>query len=162
MTPIILLDNLAEFIKQKTENISLEVRTPPGEKAKRRPAEVHKMRLPKKEDSTKRVPYILLQILQGEDTMDDEGGPISRCKIRIVVSTYSEDQNCGAYDVLNVILRIRTELERVGIIADQFCLQKPLEYLIYPDDYAPYYFGEMMTNWTIPEIKREVEEIWQL
>ena len=35
-------------------------------------------------------------------------------------------------------------------------------YLIYPDDYAPYYFGEMMTNWTIPEIKREVEEIWQL
>lgn len=160
MTPIILLDNLADFIQQKTKDILLEVRAPLGEKAERRPAEVHKMRLPQKEDSTKRVPYILLQILTGEDTEEEDGTPVSMCKVRIVAATYSEDQKNGAYDVLNLIMRIRTELERVGIIADQFCLRRPLEYLIYPDDIAPYYFGEMITNWTIPEIKTEVEEIW--
>lgn len=160
MTPIILLDRLAEFVKEQTANIILQVRTEPGVPRKERPAEVHKMRLPKKEDNTKRIPYILLQILTGKDDTNNRGQKQSTCQIRIVVSTYSEDENVGAYDVLNVILRIRTELERVGIIAEQFCLQDPLEYIIYPDDYHPYYFGEMITNWTLPEIKREVEELW--
>lgn len=159
MTPIVLLDNLAEFVKEATANIVLQVKTDPGTQQKERPAEIHKMRLPRKEDSTKRIPYILLQILTGKDSHEN-GQQQSRCQIRIVVGTYSEDQNQGAYDVLNIILRIRTELERVGIIASQFCLQDPLEYLIYPDDYHPYYFGEMITNWSLPEIKREVEELW--
>ena len=63
MTPIVLLDNLAEFVKEQTANIILQVRTEPGADKKERAAEVHKMRLPKKEDSTRRIPYILLQIL---------------------------------------------------------------------------------------------------
>ena len=45
-------------------------------------------------------------------------------------------------------------------MAEQFVLQDPLEYIIYPDDYHPYYFGEMITNWSLPEIKQEVEQIW--
>lgn len=159
MTPIILLDNLAEFVKENTKNIILQVKTDPGTQQKERPAEIHKMRLPRKEDSTKRIPYILLQILTGKDDTEN-GQRTSRCQIRIVVATYSEDQKQGAYDVLNVILRIQSELEKVGIIANQFCLQDPLEYLIYPDDLHPYYFGEMITNWSVPEIKREVEELW--
>lgn len=157
MTPIILLDRLAEFVQEKTADIILQVRTEPGADHKERPAEVHKMRLPKKEDSTRRIPYILLQLLTGKDDEQEQ----STCQIRIVVGTYSEDENVGSYDVLNVILRIRTELEKIGIIGEQFGLQKPLEYIIYPDDYHPYYFGEMMTNWSLPEIKREVEELWQ-
>ena len=60
MTPIVLLDNLAEFAKKKTADIILQVRVQPGEEGKERAAEVHKMRLPKKEDSTQRIPYILL------------------------------------------------------------------------------------------------------
>lgn len=162
MTPIILLDKLAEFVEEKTRNIILQVKTEPGGKDnKERAAEVHKMRLPKKEDSTRRIPYILLQILNGKDDLNANlRAKESTCRVRIVVGTYSEDENQGAYDVLNVIMRIRTELQRVGIIADQFCLQDPLEYIIYPDDYHPYYFGEMITNWSIPTIKREVEELW--
>lgn len=161
MTPVILLDNLAEFVKEKTANIILQVRTQPGEEGKERPAEVHKMRLPQKEDSTKRVPYILLQLITGKDGMNDRGQQESVCQVRVVVATYSEDQNVGSYDVLNVIMKLRTELERKRILAEQFVLQDPLEYLIYPEDYHPYYFGEMMTNWSIPEIKQEVEELWQ-
>lgn len=160
MTAVILLDYLEEFIKQRTRDILLEVRAPLGEDTKRRPAEVHKMRLPKKEDSTKRVPYLLLQILSGNDAREEDGTPVSLCKIRIVIATYSEDQKNGAYDVANLIMRIRTELERTGIIGGCFCLQRPLEYLIYPDDTAPYYFGEMITNWTIPDIRMEVEKAW--
>ncbi len=163
MTPVNLLDCLQEFVKAKTADIKLQVRvdnTDP-EQEKERAASVYKMRLPKKEDNTQKIPYILLQFLTGKDDKDDREPEESTCKVRIVVATYSEDGGEGATDVLNVILRIRTELKKAGIIGKRFVLQNPLEYIVYPDSKPPYYLGEMVTNWSIPTIKREVEEIWQ-
>lgn len=158
MTPVILLDNLEGFVKEKTKDIKLQVRVRKPEQEKERAADVYKMRLPKKEDQTEKVPYILLQFLTGKDGEVQEG---STCQIRIVVATYAENDSMGAYDVLNVILRIRSELQKVGIIGGYFVLKKPLEYIAYPDSTQPYFLGEMITNWSIPEIKREVEAIWQ-
>lgn len=162
MTPIILLDRLEEFVREKTKDIKLQVRVRghnPQEE-KERAAEVYKMRLPTKEDQTQKIPYILLQLLTGKDDKQEREPEEAMCQIRIVVATYSEDGGQGAYDVLNVILRLRAELEKTGIIGQQFVLQKPLEYIIYPDSPQPYYLGEMITNWSIPTIKREVEETW--
>lgn len=158
MTPVILLDNLEEFVKEKTKDIKLQVRVRKPEQEKERAADVYKMRLTKKEDQTEKVPYILLQFLTGKDGEVQEG---SACQIRIVVATYAENDSMGAYDVLNVILRIRSELQKAGIIGGYFALKKPLEYIVYPDSTQPYFLGEMITNWSIPEIKREVEAIWQ-
>lgn len=158
MTPVILLDNLQEFVKEKTKDIKLQVRVRKPEQEKERAADVYKMRLPKKEDQTEKVPYILLQFLTGKDGEVQEG---SSCQIRIVVATYAENDSMGAYDVLNVILRIRSELQKAGIIGGYFVLEKPLEYLVYPDSIQPYFLGEMITNWSVPSIKREVEAIWQ-
>ncbi len=160
MTPVILLDNLEEFVKEKTKDIKLRVRVrkPEQGQEKERAADVYKMRLPKKEDQTEKVPYILLQFLTGKDGEAQEG---SACQIRIVVATYAENDSMGAYDVLNVLLRIRSELQKTGIIGGYFALKKPLEYLVYPDSTQPYFLGEMITNWSIPTIEREVEAIWQ-
>lgn len=158
MTPVLLLDNLEEFVKDKTKDIKLQVRVRKLEQEKERAADVYKMRLPKKEDQTEKVPYILLQFLTGKDGEVQEG---STCQIRIVVATYAENDSMGAYDVLNVLLRIRSELQKTRIIGGYFVLEKPLEYLVYPDSTQPYFLGEMITNWSIPEIKREVEAIWQ-
>lgn len=158
MTPVILLDNLQEFVKEKIKDIKLQVRVRKPEQEKERAADVYKMRLPKKEDQTEKVPYILLQFLTGKDGEVQEG---SSCQIRIVVATYAENDSMGAYDVLNVILRIRSELQKAGIIGGYFVLEKPLEYLVYPDSIQPYFLGEMITNWSVPSIKREVEAIWQ-
>ena len=158
MTPVILLDNLEEFVKEKTKDIKLQVRVRKPEQEKERAADVYKMRLTKKEYQTEKVPYILLQFLTGKDGEVQEG---SACQIRIVVATYAENDSMGAYDVLNVILRIRSELQKAGIIGGYFALKKPLEYIVYPDSTQPYFLGEMITNWSIPEIKREVEAIWQ-
>ncbi len=156
MTEIFLMEDLAEFVEVKTKNIILEVEVEPGTDKKERPAEVHKYGLPKKEDKIKRIPYILLQLLKGEDGIED-----NECMIRIVAATYSEDGSVGSYDLLNVILKIKAELERVGMLEDRFVLHYPVEYLIYPEDNDPYFFGEMITNWSLPIINREVEEIWQ-
>lgn len=161
MTPVILLDQLAEFVEKCTRDIILQCRTrndPGGEKE--RPAEVYRMRLPKKDDEVQRIPYILLQVISGEDDQKAGEPAAGECKIRIIVATYSEDGGQGATDVLNVILRIRAELGRIGIIGEQFDLRYPLEYIVYPDNTPPYYLGEMMTTWGVPAPQRE-KNIWQ-
>lgn len=158
MTPIILLDRLEEFVKDVTKDIVLQVRVDRSSKEnKERPALVYKMRLPKKEDNKQKVPYILLQILTGKDEKKEREPEESTCMVRIVVVTYSEDEGVGAYDVLNIITRIRSELKKTVILGKQFALEDPLEYIIYPDDNAPYFMGEMITNWSMPTIIREVE-----
>lgn len=163
MTPIDLLECLEKFVKEKTADIKLQVRVdrnnPNAEKEKT--AEVFKMQLPKKEDATGAIPYILLQIVNGKDDKPKNDTVFeSTCNVRMVFATYSEDGEQGAYDVLNLILRLRRELETVGIIGERYALQMPFEYLIYTDQPAPYYLGEAMTTWSIPTIKREVEAIW--
>lgn len=164
MTPINLIDALKEFIQEQVKDIFLSVRTK-GENAtpQSRAAEVHKMRLPDKEAETKLVPYILLQFLTGKDAQEAGKDPESECRVRIVVATYSEDGGVGAYDVLNVITRIRVALLKTGIIAEQFLLklESPLEYIVYTEDTAPYYLGEMITTWELPTIEREVQSAWQ-
>ena len=152
MTAINLLECLEEFVKEKTADIKLQVkvRNLNPQEVKERAADVYKMRLPKKEDQTEKVPYILLQFLTGKDDKENGEPQESDCKIRIVVATYSEDGGEGSFDVLNVLLRIRSELEKY-----------PLEYIVYPDSTQPYYLGEMITNWSMPTIEREVTDIWQ-
>ena len=150
MTPIYLLEALTEFVKEQTKDIILPVRVrKEGTEDKERAANVYKMALPKKEDQTQKAPYILLQVLNG------------MCAIRIVVVVYAESAEHGTYHVLNIISRLRSELEKAGVIGGKFTLQMPLEYIIYPDNIPPYFVGEMMTNWHGPTIQREVEELWQ-
>ena len=156
MTEIFLMESLAAFVEKHTRNIILEVEVEPDADRKERPAEVHKFGLPKKEDKTKRIPYILLQLLKGEDDVED-----SECMIRIVAATYSEDGSAGKIDLLNLLLKIKAELKRVGMLDDRFVLHFPIEYLIYAEPTEPYHFGDMITKWGLPTMKREVEEIWQ-
>lgn len=178
MTPIELLSELKKFIEANTKDIILSVRPvhnkvipEPGGKSRRekseapenydkqpntRAVEVHLMRLPNKDAETNRIPYVLLQFLTGTDEQKAGQAPDSECKIRIVVAAYSEDGSAGAMDVLNVITRIRVALLKEGVIGKQFTLRKPLEYAVYPDETGAYYFGEMLTIWGIPTLKREV------
>lgn len=162
MTPIILLDRLKEFVEEKTADIKLEVRVRTGSNEdKERSAKVYKMGLPQKDDVQQQVPYILLKFLTGTDDKKPGEPEEAGCKVRIIFATYSEDGQEGPLALLNLILRVRSELEKAGVIGNQFVLEKPLEYIVYQDTTAPYYMGEMMTNWSIPTIEREVKQIWQ-
>lgn len=160
MTPIDLLTSLKTFIEECTKDIILQTRATKGEQ-KQRAAEVHLMKLPDVEAETKKIPYILLQLLTGQDE-EDKGEPrSSECKIRVIVATYSEDGGEGALDVLNVITRIRMKLLKESVVAERYILKMPLEYMVYPEDTAPYHLGEMMLIFSIPAIEREVQVIWQ-
>jgi hypothetical protein len=162
MTPIILLDALQEFISEKTKDIVLPVRVrEEDEEEIERAAGVYKMGLPKADDIQQKVPYILLKLLNGVDDKKAGEPEESTCKIRVIFTTYSDNGEEGPLALLNLILRVRSELEKSVIVGGRFVLQKPLEYIVYQDTTQPYYMGEMMTNWSIPTIEREVVEEWR-
>ena len=58
--------------------------------------------------------------------------------------------------LLDLMERVRIALLRQVVIGRQFelDLQNSFEQLIYPDDTAPYYAGEMMSNWKMPAVER--------
>ena len=127
-----------------------------------RAARVYKMRLPERDvgnATEKRVPYIILQVLTGMDEYNPGDPQDSTCKVRIIVCTYSEDGGEGANDVLNVISRIRIALLKAGEVGAQFLLRSPLEYIIYPNDANPFFYGEIMSIWEMPVIRREVNAL---
>ena len=156
MTPEILLDQLKLFIEAKTAGIMLPVKTAPNAPPIERAAEVWPMRLPTKEHETKSIPYIILQLVNGTDEKDEYGADVSGCFVRLVFGVYSEDASKGGLWLLNLMMTVRTALLKQQLIGGQFVLEPPVEWLIYPDNTAPYFFGEMATNWTLPTIEREV------
>ncbi|MBD5117620.1 MAG: hypothetical protein HDT37_00605 [Clostridiales bacterium] len=160
MTPLDLLDEMKIYIEQQTKDLILPTRMDrrSGETPER-PAEVHTMALPNKKAETERIPYVLLQFLTSKDQQEPGEMPESSCKIRIVAATYSEDKAEGSRCLLNLLTRIRLAFLRDGSIADRYLLkirkEQPLEMIIYPDSPAPYYLGEMMTEWTLPPVNIE-------
>ena len=66
--------------------------------------------------------------------------------------------------LLNLMERLRIALLRKGVIGDQFQLDRSagLECIIYPDDTAPYFAGEMSTVWRMPAVEREVDLRWKM
>ena len=156
MTPEILLDQLKLFVEAKTAGIMLPVKTVPNESPIERAAEVWRMRLPTKEHETKSVPYIVLQLVNGTDAQEEGQRDVSGCFVRMIFATYNENASEGNLMLLHLMATVRTALLKQRLIGGQFLLEPPLEWLIYPDNTAPYFFGEMATNWTLPTIEREV------
>lgn len=161
MTPEILLDELQKFVKEKTKDMLLPVRVDKNSgENKERAAEVHKMRLPNKDAETRLIPYVLLQFIKSTDDQQQGQEPESKCNVRIVAATYSEDGAEGSTGVMNLLTRIKLELIRAGVIGGQFLLQPPLEMIVYPDSTPPYYLGEMMVVFRLPAMESEVERLW--
>ena len=53
-----------------------------------------------------------------------------------------------------MLTRLRTALLSKRIVANRYAMRLPLEYLVYPENPVPFFFGEMMTVWELPIISR--------
>jgi hypothetical protein len=157
MTPVVLLDQLKLFTEAHTSDLLLPVRPEAGAAATPRAAKVWTMRLPEMAHSTKKAPYILLQLVNGADTQETGQEQDGKCYVRIIFCVYSEDENVGAALLLNLMTRLRIALLEYRVIGGQFELQLPLEWVCYPDDTSPYYMGEMATEWSIPPVERKCQ-----
>jgi hypothetical protein len=159
MTRVALLEALKNFIEDEIKDIKYPVSVQKGdEKARTKTPEVFKMRLPDSESAKKIVPYIIIQYVNGVDKQSHSQRSESSCIIRIIFTTYSEDEQAGAIMLMNLMDTVRLGLLKKVVIGGCFKLDTDagLEDLIYNDDTAPYYAGEMVGTFILPPIEREV------
>lgn len=164
MDRITLLEQLKLATQQATENLLLPVRQQQcqdqGWQEERAP-EVYLMRLPDESTAKKKVPYILHQIITGKDVQPAGERVQSSATVRSIFCVYARDSQEGGLMLLNTMERLRIHLLENVVLGRQFelDLQAGVETLIYPDDTAPYYAGEMATEWKMPATERKVK-LW--
>lgn len=164
MTRVDLLEVLSVFTRETTADIIMPARVQKGDAEQTfRAADIHKMRLPDSSAAQKKAPYIIHQIITGRDTQTS-GKPVSSfATVRSIFCVYNDNEEEGGLMLLGLMERLRIALLERIVIGDryQLDLEVGLECLIYPDDTAPYYAGEMSSTWKLPAIKREVKNVWQ-
>lgn len=152
-----LLDDLKVFIEEDLKDYRLPVKQ--GERKDQpleRPVEVSSMVMPDPDDDHERVPYIMLQLLNGKDERADSGQMKSQVNVRIVITIFNRDKQEGRLQILHIIQKLRADLLRKGIVGRSFEVLWPLEYLIYPDETEWNHLGEMSVMFSVPPVEREV------
>lgn len=164
MTAVMLL----EALKLRTEADTRELLMPTKptkeepDPAERAPV-VYKARLPDEKASNKYAPYILHTIINTSYRKQPGENPEDLANVRTLFCVYSADEQEGGLLLLNVMERIRIDLMANPIVEKQFKLhyEDGIEQLVYPDDTAPFYLGEMMTTWKMPPVRREERSVWE-
>lgn len=107
---------------------------------------------PKESTEVPDVPYVILRLLEGEDSAES-----AQVNIKILVGSYSEDTD-GWKDAVNVILRIRERLLINRTLGKKFRLKQPLKWKLFEEQPYPIWIGEITTIWTVALPIEQVEE----
>lgn len=156
-----LLKRLKEVTQDAIKDLILPVRIQrEGEDQSYRSADVYLMRLPDSKSATKKAPYIIHQMITGRDMQEEGQRVTSTVQVRSIFCVYSDDEQEGGLMLLGLMERLRIKLLKQVVIGERYQLDltQGAEALIYPDDTAPYFAGEMVTTWKIPSIEREVRQ----
>ena len=161
MTLVNLLEQLKTVTDDAVKDLLLPVRAQKGDTAAvDRPATVYKMRLPDSTSATKKAPYIIHQIVTSKDTQPSGQLEAGNAVVRSIFCVYCNDEQEGALHLLNLMERLRIRLLQDVVIGGQFelDLEAGVEALIYPENTAPYFAGEMSTTWKMPSVERKWRE----
>lgn len=159
MTRLDLLKSFQILTVEETKDIIMPTALQKGdEEQEYRTAAVHLMRLPESSAVKKKAPYILHQLITGKDHQATGTEASASAVVRSIFCVYNGNEEEGALMLVNLMERLRIRLLRQVVMDGryQLDLEAGLEMLIYPDDTAPYYAGEMISTWKLPAIKREV------
>ena len=112
MTRLNLLDALTSFTNEVMRETLLPVRRQRGdeEEPAERPPLVYRQRLPDVKSATSKAPYILHQIVTGEDEQKPGEPTDSSVEIRSLFCVYGEDDQEGALRLLTTVEHFRQEL----------------------------------------------------
>ena len=164
MTSVRLLEALRDRTREATSELLMPTKPTKGEpdQGNRAPA-VYIARLPDEKASNKYAPYVLHTVVN--TSYQQEAGamaPLGLVNVRTLFCVYSPDEQEGGLYLLNCMERIRIDLMTHPVLEKQFKLDHEggIEQLIYPDDTAPFYLGEMMTVWKMPQIRQEERSVW--
>lgn len=163
MNRITLLEQLKKLTQESVGDIIMPVRMQKGDTEPiLRSADVYLMRLPDSNASQKKAPYIIHQLITGKDVQPEGENETASAVIRSIFCVYNDNEEDGALLLVNLMERLRISLLKQVVIGDQFQLDLAagLESMVYPDDTAPYYAGEMLSTWILPAVQREVRSQW--
>lgn len=162
MTSNDLLFAMKEFTEKVISEVLLPVKMQQSdsEQPSDRVATVYVMRLPDSKSSTKKAPYILHQKVN-DDVSQPPGKRTSReVTVRSVFCVYDPDEQRGGLSLNELMERFLIGILKERVLAEQYALVmdsgKNPQSVVYPDDTAPYYIGEMVTVWSLPPVEREV------
>lgn len=159
MNKVIFLHTLKAFTEDTVNDLLLPVSVQrESEIPGLRQAAVHLMRLPDGKSAAKKAPYILHQLITGADEQIAGSLATASCTVRTIFCVYCEDEEVGALHLLNLMERLRIALLKKRILGNQFTLDlaQKMETLVYTDDIAPYFAGEMVSHWHMPAVQQEV------
>ncbi len=147
MTPVILVDELRDYLKLVVEKYWFET----NKKEVNKPPQVISGYLPaKKATDIPDFPFILVRLSDGEDADS------STVTVYVVIGTYSEDAQNGWRDPANIVERVRQSLLKKRTLANRFRLEMPLKYELPDEQPVPHWFGIITTKWTIPQLQEEL------
>jgi len=166
MDRVNLLKALKARMEEDTKDLILPVKLQKGDTGpEQRAVCVYSGRLPDMKSTTKKAPYILNTVLASKFRQNPGQEPEGLVSVRTVYCVYCEDENEGALNLLNLMERIRVSLQRHPLLDETYELNMEddgITDFVYPDDTAPYYMAEMITEWKMPEVEREGWNVWHL
>lgn len=155
------LSSICGFTEEAVQDLLLPVSVQTADDTEsRRAAKVYKMRLPDSKAAAKKVPYIIHSVITASDSQPEGEKTSSSVQLRSVFAVYCEDEQEGALMLLELIDRYRIPLLRTRVLNKRYVLDltEPMDAMIYTDDTAPYFMGEMVSRWYGPSVEREVSE----
>lgn len=126
------------------------------------PAGVYLMRLPDSKVYQKRVPYIIHQIVASEDTQKNGNVTESFVTVRTIFCVYHKDEQEGGLALNELVDRFRLAILANRIIGGRYTLdldESDVKFLLFTEDIAPYYAGEMETVWRGTSVQHDVREM---
>ena len=162
MTRVKLIHELKLFCENAIKGVELPLVVQKGDTEEQtRAPNVFMMRLPDSQSAQKIAPYIIVQLVNSKHQREAGGypNPSYTATVRFIFCVYSQNEEAGAIMLLNMMDRVQEKLLKQIQIGDCFTLDEHqgLESVVYPDDTAPYYAGEMIGTFHIRPIQREVD-----
>lgn len=154
-----VLDSLVKFLSDSLQDYLLQT-----ESGNEVPPAVHDGYLPPKlnqrsrkdEDSPVQedCPFVIVRYLDDDDEMYNS----NRVAYRIVVGTYSEDEQHGWRETLALMIRIKSILREQQIIGSAN-LVGSLKTHLFEEQRKPHWHGYMVAEFEIPQVKEKNKEM---
>ncbi len=123
---------------------------------------IHLMSLPDMLSWQTKAPYIVHQIVTGEDRVSNRGSfdaVIARTTVRTIFCTYDKSSEEAGLLLAEMMETFRHAIWEPASVGGQFLLDRkidPPQYATYPHSdgrtTAPYYMGEYVTTWVMPPL----------
>ncbi|MDX8367780.1 hypothetical protein [Cytobacillus sp. IB215665] len=151
-TPINLVDELVKFIEGVVKEYDLTTKIKGENKA---PSVYAGYLPPEDDDGEERLtpqdyPFVIARFVSNTDDFSN-GDSVN---IRLVIGTYSEDEQNGWRDTLNIATRIKIELKKKQILG-AFALTNQIQVELFEEQLVPFWHAIMDLSFNEPQVQSE-------